>query len=306
MKAMVLKNNGSIENFLLTDVELPRIQPDEVLIKTQAIAVNPVDTYVRQYEFALKTFMQPKNETGNYILGWDVSFKVGDAVFGMINFPGKGKAYAEYVAAPASHITLKPGNTSHEQAAAATLAALTAWQSLVSYAKIKKGEKVLIHAAAGGVGHYAVQFAKHVGAYVVATASAVNKDFVLGLGADEFIDYTAEKLERRITDADVVIDPMPDDHVLRSLEVIKKGGRLITLLNLLDDEKVQAIIKTKQVFAHKLTVQSNGGDMYEIAQLLKDGAVRSHISHTYSFAEIPKAHEQVATGKTRGKVVITL
>ncbi len=116
----------------------------------------------------------------------------------MVNFAGNGKAYAEYVAAPADQLARKPDNISHEEAAAATLAALTAWQALVKNARVSSGDKVLIHAASGGVGHYAVQIAKYFGAYVIGTASAANRDFVIKLGADEFIDYTSEKFENKV------------------------------------------------------------------------------------------------------------
>ncbi len=151
MKAYTLKENGSIDNLKLTEVEKPKINADEVLIKTKAISINPVDAFVRKNESSLKGILKPDKDDDTFILGWDVSgiieevgsdvkeFKNGDEVFGMINFPGNGKAYAEYVAAPANQITLKPKNISFEDAAAATLAALTAWQGLVTNAKIKKG-----------------------------------------------------------------------------------------------------------------------------------------------------------------------
>ena len=204
MKAIILKEAGGIENLELTDMPIPVLNSDEVLIQVKAISINPVDIKTRMGK-SLYDDLKSRNEP--IILGWDVSgviaetgssvtqFKKGDEVFGMINFPGHGKAYAEYVAAPASHLALKPSNISHEAAAAATLAALTAWQSLVTHAKIKKGQKVLIHAAAGGVGHYAVQIAKHLGAYVIGTSSASNREFVSGLGADEQIDYKTTRME---------------------------------------------------------------------------------------------------------------
>ena len=147
----------------------------------------------------------------------------------MINFPGHGKAYAEYVAAPASQLALKPSNISHEEAAAATLAALTAWQALVTNAKVKKGQKVVIQAASGGVGHYAVQIAKYLGAYVIGTSSAANKDFVLGLGADEHIDYKKHKIDEVVKDADFVLDPIGDNNIDPSLNAAKKGGTVIML-----------------------------------------------------------------------------
>ena len=177
------------------------------------------------------------------ILGWDISgviveagkavtnFKNGDEVFGMINFPGHGKAYAAYVAAPAAHLAIKPKNISHEEAAAATLAALTAWESIIDALKIEKGDRFLVHAAAGGVGHFAVQLGKYLGAYVMGTASAVNKDFVLGLGADEFIDYKAQPLDEMISGVDKVLDTIGGDNIDASLKLMKPGGTILSLVS---------------------------------------------------------------------------
>lgn len=318
MKAIVLKKNGGIENFQYTTTDKPAIQAGEVLVKVKAIAINPVDAFVRQQETGLNIFLQPEPGQDTFILGWDISgdveevspgvtsFKKGDAVFGMVNFRGQGKAYAEYVAAPAAHLALKPDNITYEEAAAATLAALTAWQALVTYAKIKQGDKVLIHAAAGGVGHYAVQIAKHFGAYVIGTASAAHKDFVLGLGADEFIDYKNEKFEEKVQNADIVIDPIyGEEHVLRSLQAVKRGGRVITLLTSFEG-KLAEKAKGKDVYTHLLSVVSNGADEAQLAELLKAGKVKSHISGTYGFEDLPKAHQQQESGPKGGKIVVTL
>lgn len=318
MKAIVLKKNGGIENLLLTETEKPAVQPGEVLVKVKAIAINPVDTFIRQNEQALKAFLQPAAGQDTFILGWDISgdveevgpgvttFKKGDAVFGMINFRGQGKAYAEYVAAPAAHLALKPGNITYGEAAAASLAALTAWQALVTYAKIKKGDKVLIHAAAGGVGHYAVQIAKHFGAYVTGTASGYHKDFVLGLGADEFIDYKTEKFEEKVQNADIVIDPIyGEEHVLRSLQAVKRGGRVITLLTAFEGKPGEKA-REKDVYTHLLSVTSNGADEAQLAELLKAGKVKSYIAATYAFGDLAKAHQQQETGNKGGKIVVSL
>ena len=152
MKAITIKENGGIEKLKLSEIDKPKINDDEVLIKVKAISINPVDAFVRQSKASLQGILKPGKDEDTFILGWDISgiveevgnnvseFKKGDEVFGMINFPGNGKAYAEYVAAPANQIALKPKSVSHEEAAAATLAALTAWQGLVTYAKIKNGD----------------------------------------------------------------------------------------------------------------------------------------------------------------------
>ena len=315
MKAITLKKTGGTENLVLTELPLPNLLADQVLIKVKAIGINPVDAFVRQNQQALESYLQPKN--GSIVLGWDISgtvtevgnnateFKIGDDVFGMVNFPGEGRAYAEFVAAPAKHMALKPANITHEEAAAATLAALTAWQALVTHAKVKKGDKVLIHAAAGGVGHYAVQIAKHFGAYVIGTASGKKEKFVKALGADEFVDHTKELFEERVKDADIVIDPIFGDHVLRSLDVVRSGGRVITLLTFFEGAIAEKA-KIKKVFTHRLTVSSNGEDMKKLAALLALGKIRSHIMATYKFEDLANAHLQIETGKSTGKIVVTV
>jgi NADPH:quinone reductase-like Zn-dependent oxidoreductase len=318
MKAITFKQIGSTDNLKLEEVPVPEIKANEVLIQIKAISINPIDTFVRQRTELIPIFLMPAPGQDTFILGWDVSgvvtatgagvtqFKKGDEVFGLVNFKGQGKAYAEYVAAPAGQLALKPANTSHEEAAAATLAALTAWQSLVHVAKVKKGDKVLIHAAGGGVGHYAIQIAKTLGAYVVANVSTSKIDFAKQLGADEVVDHTKEKFEEKITDADVVLDPIVGDHVLRSMDALKKGGRLVALMSFLKEPAVNEKIKQRNIIAHRHDVASNGEDMQQIANLLASGQLRSHIAARFTLADLPKAHAAVEAGSTKGKIVVTV
>jgi NADPH:quinone reductase-like Zn-dependent oxidoreductase len=202
MKAVVLKEFGPAENLTVEKVPFPIPSDNEVLIEVKAFSVNPVDAFIRGIK-DYWTFISIGTPVKPYvILGWDVAgvvtkkgkdvtrFKEGDEVFGMIKFLGAGAAYAQYVSAPETDFALKPSNVGFEEAAAATMAAQTAYVSLVRYGKVKKGDKVVITGASGGVGHYAVQIAKHLGAYVIGVASGEHRDFVLGLGADEFADYT--------------------------------------------------------------------------------------------------------------------
>jgi len=314
MKAVILREAGPAENLIVTELPKPVIKPTEVLIKIKAFSINPVDIKTRKGK---SLYNELKKESDDIILGWDVSgiveeagndvkdLKPGDEVFGMVNFPGNGKAYAEYVAAPAEHLAVKPANISHEEAAAATLAALTAWQALVTHGKVQKGEKVLIHAAAGGVGHYAVQIAKHLGAYVAGTSSAANKDFVLSLGADAHIDYKTQQPKDVVSDIDLVIDALGSDDVAPSLAVLKNNGRLITLPSI-TAETVIAKAKEKGVHAFFFMVHSNGDDMKQLASLLEKGIIKSHVSQAFTLDKIIEAHKQVETGKTRGKVVVTV
>jgi NADPH:quinone reductase-like Zn-dependent oxidoreductase len=317
MKAIILKQPGSVEELQIAELPLPIIGPQDVLVQTKAISINPVDAAVRSNPDFQKFVLGPVPAGDPIILGWDISgivietgdkvtkFKKGDEVFGMVNFIGHGKAYAEYVAAPEKHIALKPSDISHEQAAAATLTALTAWGALVTFGETKSGDKVLIHSAAGGVGHQAVQIAKSFGAYVIGTGSIENKDFILSLGADEFIDYKAQNFEEIITDADIVVDGVSftTEHLHRSIKSLKSGGRLISLVAFFDDGGDSAL-KAKNVFGHRFSVESNGAQMEVIAKLLSDKKLKSHIAQSFAFAEIKAAHLQVESGKTRGKLIL--
>lgn len=311
MKAIVLKEFGSADQLVIEEIPKPVIKENEVLIKAHAIALNPVDVKTRNGKGQAAKL---KNENP-MILGWDVSgvieatgsavinFRNGDEVFGMINLPGAGKAYAEFVAAPQEHITRKPSNITHEEAAAASLAAMTAWQALVDQAKIKSGQKILIHAASGGVGHYAVQIAKHFGAYVIGTSSAVNKAFVLSLGADEHIDYQSVRFEEVSPPVDIVLETIGGENIDRSLKVLKKGGTIVSLPSGISETVTQkaAAQNKKGIF---FFVHSNSGDMQQLAALLEKGVLRSHVSQKFSFEEIKKAHALLESGKTKGKLVL--
>jgi NADPH:quinone reductase-like Zn-dependent oxidoreductase len=308
MKAIILNDFGGVEQLQEAELPVPAIKDGGVLVKVKAISINPVDTKAR----AGKALADLLRNDKPIILGWDISgvvtestsplFMEGDEVFGMINFPGHGKAYAEHVVAPAEHLALKPENITHEQAAAATLAALTAWQAFSDYGRLRPGQRVLIHAAAGGVGHYAVQIARHIGAYVIATSSAENKDFVLSLGANEHIDYKAQRFEEAAKDIDFVLDAVSPENSERSLSVLKKGGTLISTTGLSDATKEKA--KARGIFALGMHVQSAGEDMQHIAQLLEEGELRSEVTKVFPLAQMGDAHLQVETGRTRGKVVV--
>jgi NADPH:quinone reductase-like Zn-dependent oxidoreductase len=309
MKAIILKDFGGVEQLELTELPVPVIGEGEVLVQVKAISINPVDAKTRAGKGAAGKLKDEKP----MILGWDIAgivteskseeFQVGDEVFGMVNFPGVGRAYAEYVAAPADQLALKPEDINFESAAAATLAALTPWQAFSDHGRLRAGQRVLIHAAAGGVGHFAVQFARHIGAYVIGTASAENKDFVLGLGANEFIDYTTQRFEDVVKDIDFVLDTRGGDYIDRSLKVIKKGGTLVSIPSSANDG-VQEKAKAKGIFGKSMMVQSSGEDMQHIASLLEEGALRAEISKVFPFEQMTEAHLAIETGKTRGKVVV--
>src|SRR5512133_3487306 len=230
MKAQILKGFGGVENLVMEEIPIPKPAAGEVLVRVKAISINPVDIKTRIGKGRAASL----RDQSPMILGWDISgivtetgnkistFKPGDEVFGMVNFPGHGKAYAEYVAPPEDHLALKPKEITHEKAAAACLAALTAWQILKEKVRLKTGDKVLIHAAAGGVGHYAVQMCKYFGADVTGTASAKNREFILSLGATGHIDYENESFETMIHDIDFVLDAIGGSYIDRSMKVLRR------------------------------------------------------------------------------------
>lgn len=308
MKAIVLEQFGGIEKLIIKDIEIPKIKKGEVLIKTKAIGINPVDYKTREGGAAAKRLKLP------IILGWDIcgevvevqknsQFKVGDIVFGMINFPGEGKTYAEYVAAPEEHITLKPENISVAEAAAIPLASLTAYQSLIKEGRIHSGSKVLIQGASGGVGHLAVQIAKSVGAYVIGVASGKNKKFLTELGVDQFIDYTQEDFEKNIKDVDVALDCVGGEIALKTISVIKDGGKLISLPSPFNKELNTANPKVETPW---VLVHSNQADMKVIADLVRSRKLKVHIHQTFEFKKMGEAHKQLEFGKTVGKVVVVI
>jgi len=315
MEAIILNEYGAADNLQLADLEKPQIKKDEVLVKVKAISINPVDVKSRAHDWILSWLF---GEERPVILGWDISgvvvekgtevsdLVIGDEVFGMVNFFGKGNAYAEYVAVPANQLALKPTNVSHEEAAGATLAASTAYQALVNVAKIKRGDRVLIHAASGGVGHFAVQLARYFGAYVIGTSSAKNKEFLLSLGVDEHIDYTGEGIAAIGEKVDIVIDTIAGDTLYKSIEVVRNGGIIVTLVS--HDIPPSILEKAKEhgVNVEFMMVASSGETMKEIASLLYKGVVKSSIHKVFPFREMSKAHAEVETNRVVGKVIVTL
>ncbi|AZA57147.1 NADP-dependent oxidoreductase [Chryseobacterium shandongense] len=311
MKAIVLKEAGNVENLECVELKKTTINDGEVLIKVKAISINPVDVKSRAGK---GVYGRIKTENP-LILGWDISgiieetkssdFKVGDEVFGMVNFPGHGKAYAEYVAVPANQLALKPKNISFEDAAASTLVALTAYQALVHNANIQEGQNVLVHAASGGVGHITVQIAKYLGAQVTGTSSAKNKDFVLSLGADSHIDYHGFDWKSAGRTFDFVLDTIGAKNIDQSLEVTKEGGSIISIPTGLNEE-VTAKAEAKGVKGYFILVQSSGEDMKQIASLLESGVVKPHVSKVFPFEQMREAHLEQETGRTVGKIVVTL
>lgn len=314
MKAMVLKQFGGIENFALEDIPQPQAGENEVLIEIKAIGIDQIDIKARKGG-GMVDYLKKEDPM---ILGWDVSgvvskvgdgvkdFKEGDAVFGTINFPGPGSSYAEFAAAPADQLARKPENVSHAEAAAATQSPLTAWQALVDTGHVGKGDRVLVHGGAGGVGNYAVQIAKHAGCYVIATASGADREFVKELGADEVIDYRTQKFEEEVQEVDFVLDTIGGENFVRSMKVVKPDGLIVILPSNKKGEAEQAAEERHFKNYKHLLMHSSGKDMEAIAGMIREGSMKVHVDKAFSFEQIPQAQEQLESGKVRGKVVVTL
>jgi NADPH:quinone reductase-like Zn-dependent oxidoreductase len=311
MKAYTLNEAGSVDKLILSEIERPKPKTDEVLIEIKAISINPVDIKTRISTDVINMMIGDERPV---ILGWDIAgtvtavggdvtkFEPGDSVFGMINFPGHGRAYAEYVAAPESHLAKMPNELSFENAAATTLAALTALQ--IMQPRVKQGDRVLIHAGSGGVGHFAIQLAKHLGAYVVATSSSNNRDFVMSLGADEHIDYRSQKFEEVVSDIDFVLDGMGGDVLKNSLKVVKDGSAIVSLPTHEIPDDVAAYAEKHNIEVSFVLVQSNGKDMDTLKGMLESGVLKPHVSKTFAFIEMADAHTQIESGRTVGKVIV--
>jgi NADPH:quinone reductase-like Zn-dependent oxidoreductase len=303
MKAVVIHEYGDESVLKYEEVEKPTPKSDEILVKVKISAVNPVDWKIRDglgEMFGLKFPI---------ILGCEVSgtveetgkrvkkFKLGDEVLGFI---AERSAYAEYVIAKENEIVRKPENIDFENAAAIPVGALTSWQAIFDKANLQSGQNILVHAASGGVGSMAVQIAKAKGAYVIATASGANEEFVKGLGADEFIDYKTTKFETVVKDIDVVFDTIGGDTQERSFQVLKKGGFLVSVVS-----PPSADLAAKfEVNAEMIGVVPNAEQLTEIAELVKSGKVKTHVETVLPFSEVKKAHELSESGRTRGKIVL--
>ncbi|MEU8588868.1 NADP-dependent oxidoreductase [Streptomyces sp. NPDC048664] len=309
MRAISQDVLGGPDVLRVVEVERPAPRPNEILIRVRAAGVNPTDWKHRENGGFLG---EPP-----FVLGWDVSgvveetgigvalFQPGDEVFGMLAYPFGHGSHAEYVTAPAHAFAHKPRSVDHAQAGALPLVALTAWQALVETADVQPGQRVLIHAAAGGVGHVAVQIAKARGAYVIGTASAGKHDFVRGLGADELVDYRETDFAEAVRDVDVVLDTIGGDYVQRSLRTLRKGGILVTILPR-GSKELPLEAEKLGVRATEMLVDADHHGMTRIADLVERGELRATLAGTFPLAEAATAHELGDTGRTTGKLVLLM
>ncbi|MFJ2923977.1 NADP-dependent oxidoreductase [Streptomyces massasporeus] len=307
MRAISQDVLGGPEVLKEVQIERPAPKPNQVLVRVRAAGVNPTDWKHR----ATGGFLgEPP-----FVLGWDVSgvveavgigvvaFAPGDEVFGMLPYPYGHGSHAEYVIAPVRALTRKPAGVDHTQAGALPLVSLTAWQALTEHADLRPGQRVLIHAAAGGVGHVAVQIAKARGAYVIGTASAGKHEFLRSIGVDETIDYRETDVTEAVKDVDVVLDTIGGDNSLHSLRVLRPGGVLVSILpGGSDDLYVEA--ERLGVRALRMLVDADRGGMEAIADLIETGKLRATIAGTFPLAEAAEAHTLGDTGRTTGKLVL--
>ncbi|MET8102593.1 NADP-dependent oxidoreductase [Streptomyces sp. NPDC005236] len=306
MRKVMQRRLGGPEVLEVRDVEVPEPGPTEVLVEVKAAGVNPVDWKMR----AGGGLGDPP-----FSVGWDVSgvvaavgpgvtrFEVGDEVFGMPRFPSEAAAYADYVTAPSRHLAVKPSRLSHVQAAGLPLAGLTGWQALVTVAGIAAGQRVLIPAAAGGVGHLAVQIAKARGAYVIGTASAAKHGFVKGLGADEVIDYRTTDVGAQVADVDVLLATVAGQ--IRELAGTLVPGARVVALNGVDAGAVQWAVENG-LRADFMLVEPDRGDLESLASLAEDGLLDVHIDTAFPLERVADAHRMGEQGRTIGKIVLSL
>jgi NADPH:quinone reductase-like Zn-dependent oxidoreductase len=305
MNAVRIEAFGGPDVLHLTQIPIPQPQAGELLVKIHEAGVNPVDFKIRSGHYpAVKSDKLP------YVLGRDFSgeveacgpnvtaFRTGDAIYALIGI--ERGAYAEYVIVKQSEAALKPKALDYVAAAAVPLAGLTAWQGLFRYGGLQAGQRVLIHGGSGGVGHFAIQFAKARGAHVITTVSGEHVGFARHLGADEVIDYEKQRFETQVQDLDMVFDLIDGETRERSWATLKKGGILVSTLT----EPSQETASAHAVRATRYTVEESGRELAEIAALIDTGKVKPFVSKTFALRDAASAQEYIKDAHPQGKVVL--
>lgn len=296
MRAVLIRQTGGPEVLNVEDVEPPEPGDGEVLVRVHAASVNPVDWKYRRGRAESLPTVLGRDVSGTVEASRAEGFTEGDAVFGMAASGG----YAELATASAGALARKPDGVSHEQAAAIPVAGLTAWQALFDRGGLEAGHTALVAGAAGGVGHFAVQFAKHGGARTIGTGSSRNRDFVLGLGADEYVDYTQQEVPQGV--ADVVFDTVGGDTTATLVPALGEGGILVTIAGTPPEEEARA----RGARAELLVASPDAGQLARIAELVAAGDVKVELAEVLALDEVRRAHELSESGHTRGKIVLTL
>jgi NADPH:quinone reductase-like Zn-dependent oxidoreductase len=306
MKAVVVNDYGGPDVLKYQDAPRPEPKDDEILVRVMAAGVNPVDSYVRQGMLAKRGL-----DNRPAIIGYDIAgivektganakkFKTGDAVYSYLSVM-RGGGYAEFAVAKESETALKPRNINFVEAAAVPLAATTAWQALIDTAKINKSQTVLIHGGSGGVGSFAIPIAKSRDAKVIATASTAHQDLLKKLGVDQAIDYTTTKFEDVVKDVDVVLNCVRADALAHSYSVVKKGGIIVSIT----DEPDQTECAKHGIRGTRLGANPDAKVLEKLTKLIEARRMTPIVSQTFPLAEANKAHEQIETHHTLGKIVL--
>lgn len=311
MTVMRTSGIGDPEVLERAEVPVPLPLPTEVLVRVHAAGVNPVDWKIRGGVFPPGALGAPP-----FVQGWDVAgvvtagprvtrFAPGDEVFGMVWFPRQGGGYGQFVTAPARQFARKPPSLDFVQAAALPLAGLTAWQTLVDVAAVAPGQRVLVTAAAGGVGHLACQVASVRGAEVTGTARAGKHDFLRGLGVAYPVDYTQVDVAEVVRDQDVVLDVLGGDASLRLLDCLRPGGLLILTVGQVSPDLALAASE-RGVRVTPFLVEPDGAGLEALADLVETGRLRVHVDHVFDLTDVAKAHEIGETNRTTGKLVLSV
>ena len=313
MRAIVIEGTGGPDVLSVAEVPLPQKVNAEFLVKVVAAGVNPIDAKTRAGKGVSALIPSYPAVLGNEFSGIVVespyeahAIKPGDEVYGFTPVPRQGGSYAEYVTVSSLSVARKPTALSHVEAAAVPIAALTAWGMIVEVAKAHEGQRMLIHTGAGGVGHFAVQFARFFGAYVIATGSTRNTAWLTELGANEVIDYTEQRFDEVVSNVDVVIDligNVHDETGTRSLTVLRPGGILVNAPSnswptLMDDATAAGVRATSY------KVAPDGATLAIVSRLLQSGDVRVYVDQVFDLDEAAEAHKSLETGHTRGKIVL--
>lgn len=312
MRHVVYDRFGERDVLRVTESPIPRPGEGEVLVRVHGAGLNPIDWKTRKGMGFVAT--QIENSLP-WTPGYDAAGEVvevgegvttlvpGDRVMGMIGFPVTGGAYAEYAIADAEDLAIVPEELDLIAAAGVPLAALTAWQALFEVAELESGQKILIHAGAGGVGHFAVQFALERGAHVIVTASSRNRDFLAELGVHEVIDYHTTDFAEECYGLDVVLDLVGGETGKRSLQTLSDSGVLVTIPTVTADDVVSAA-EAMGVRAHGMRSRPDAFHLDEIAELIEDGDVKVHVEQVFSLDQVQAAHELLEGGHVRGKLVL--
>jgi NADPH:quinone reductase-like Zn-dependent oxidoreductase len=326
MKALQIVKYGDIKDSLaFTEVNKPAIGVNDVLIEVKAAAINPIDKSIILGNLQSVIPIQLPSTSAYDVSGIVVekgdevnNFEIGDLVYSRVPQEQMG-TIAEYVAVTNEAVSKKPGNISFEEAASLPLAGLTALQSLEN-AGIKENDKVLIHAGSGGVGSFAIQYAKSKGAYVYTTTSTKNVEWVQNLGADRVIDYKTEDYKAIVKDADIVFDTLGKNYTAEAFSVVKQGGKVVSVVGPLDEESAQmfgmaeyklpeelaTLSKDKGASYKFIFMHPNGAHLGEIKSLIEDEKIKPIIDKVYPFSESIEAFAHLATGRAKGKIVIKI